>query len=129
MKQNLPKKKQISKEKIFSYKAYMLYRIFKEIKVFLNDDMATVRSTASIVGCSKSTVYIDLTDRLPKILYEMSDSQRLHIMSEIKMDDFEPELICDKVMYHVVIQMQRNKRERAKRGGESTRNRYKNMKK
>ena len=72
-------------------------RMYEEVKYFLTHENATVRTTAKEFGVSKSTVHIDLTTRLePYIL--------LYPKVREKLD--------------------KNKKERARRGGEATKQKY-----
>ena len=48
----------------------LILRVEKTAKVILENKL-TVREVAKIVGCSKSTVHKDLTERLPLIDYEL----------------------------------------------------------
>jgi putative DeoR family transcriptional regulator (stage III sporulation protein D) len=69
-----------------------------ELAVYIIENGATVRSTASHFGISKSTVHKDLQVRLPK---------------------------CNRSLYIQVRQvLDRNKQERHIRGGLATKNKY-----
>lgn len=71
-----------------------------ELAVYIIENGATVRSTASHFGISKSTVHKDLQIRLPK---------------------------CNKALYIQVRQvLDRNKQERHIRGGLATKFKYQN---
>ena len=70
---------------------------------YIIDKRATVRDAAGKFGISKSTVHIDMTQRLPRLNHSM--------WTEVK------EILDE------------NKAERHIRGGMSTRNKYKNTKK
>ncbi len=72
-------------------------RVLTSSQIFINNG-ATVREVAKIVGCSKSTVHKDFTERLPKI---------------------------DSILYNRVKELlDYNKQIRHIRGGEATRKRY-----
>lgn len=72
-------------------------RVLKETQYTL-DNNSTVRATAKAIHVSKSTVYKDLTERLPLI---------------------SPELYAE-----VQVVLQNNKAERAIRGGAATKRKY-----
>ena len=72
-------------------------RILQEAEYFLMTHGATVRSTAKHFGLSKSTVHLDLSKRLKQTSF-------LWLATHEK--------------------LQRNKEERALRGGEATRKKY-----
>jgi putative DeoR family transcriptional regulator (stage III sporulation protein D) len=72
-------------------------RVLTSSYIFLNQG-STVREVAKIVGCSKSTVHKDFTERLPKIDYKLYEKVK-------ELLDF-------------------NKQIRHIRGGEATRKRY-----
>lgn len=72
-------------------------RVLNSSHIFLKEG-ATVREVAKIVGCSKSTVHKDFTERLPKI---------------------------DSILYNKVKELlDYNKQIRHIRGGEATKKRY-----
>lgn len=79
----------------------MKARVLEITEIFLND-RSTVREVAKKVGCSKSTVHKDLTERLPEI--------NLHLFEKVR------ELL------------EYNKSIRHIRGGESTKLRYQQLK-
>ena len=75
-------------------------RVLTSSQIFLKQG-ATVREVAKIVGCSKSTVHKDFTERLPKI---------------------------DSILYDKVKELlDYNKQIRHIRGGEATKKRYEHM--
>ena len=43
-----------------------------EVAKYMIENKSTVRDTAKVFGCSKSTVHKDLTERLPKINVKLS---------------------------------------------------------
>lgn len=69
-----------------------------EIGVYMCDNKTTVRSTAEVFGISKSTVYQDVTDRLPRI--------------------------CSELATKVSVVLQENKESRHIRGGDAIRRKY-----
>lgn len=74
----------------------------KKVAIYYIAHSSTVRATAEIFGVSKSTIHKDLTDRLPRVspsLYEQ-----------------------------VLLILERNKKERAIRGGNATKEKYLLMK-
>lgn len=77
-------------------------RIINEAKYFVNNN-STVRATAKYFGLSKSTIHRDLTERLPDISLSLS-------------------LLAEDVLA-------KNKKERHIRGGNSTRNKYLELRK
>ena len=72
-------------------------RMHEEVKYFLTHEDATVRNTAKAFGVSKSTVHVDLTKRLKPYF-----------------------LLYPKVRE----KLDKNKEERAQRGGEATKQKY-----
>lgn len=72
-------------------------RMYEEVEYFLTHEEATIRTTAKTFGVSKSTVYVDLTKRLKPYLL-------LYPRVREKLD--------------------KNKEERAQRGGEATKQKY-----
>ncbi|GAV22219.1 sporulation transcriptional regulator SpoIIID [Carboxydothermus pertinax] len=79
---------------------YILKRVLK-LTYYVLENKTTVRKTAEVFGISKSTVHKDLTERLPALDKKLA--------REIKK-------ILDQ-----------NKAERHIRGGEATRQKYKNI--
>lgn len=80
---------------------YIIERVLSAAEYTL-DNRSTVRETAKVLKVSKSTVHIDLTDRLPKINPQMASEVRDVLMV--------------------------NKAERHIRGGEATRLLYRRYK-
>lgn len=83
-------------------KDYIRKRV-RKVGNYIYETRSTVRETAEVYGVSKSTIHKDVTERLKKI---------------------DPQL-AEKVKQ--VLEF--NKAERHIRGGEATRQKYKNMKK
>ena len=72
-------------------------RMYEKVKYFLIHENATIRDTAKKFGVSKSTVYLDLTQRL------------------------EPYIL---LYSRVRAKLDKNKEECSRRGGEATRKKY-----
>ena len=80
-------------------KEYIIERVV-EIADYLVERKCTVREVANIFCVSKSTAHKDLAERLPLI-----DGERYRLVANV---------------------LERNWEERCARGGEATRNKYKN---
>nr|WP_272470129.1 sporulation transcriptional regulator SpoIIID [Clostridium tertium] len=79
-------------------KDYIVMRVKAEAQ-YIIDNQSTIRDTAKAFGVSKSTVHVDLIKRLPKL---------------------------DKTLFdRVCMILDYNTEDRANRGGESTKRRYK----
>ena len=83
---------------------------------YMVDSGATVRQAAARFGVSKSTVHKDLTERLPQIDHHLADEVR-DITTRLKRQNA--------VLYaEVQAVLLRNKSERHIRGGNATRDKY-----